>query len=303
MAKKQTKILFGTDPECFAAYEKDGKLYALPPYYFRKNLSVKASDDERHPVFIEGNFFKAHEDGAAFEFGITPSFDPKELFEKIQAATTTVNESILREFPEHCLPTLQFVPTIGFEIERWKNMPEDFFMSTRFGCDPDEDEFNLSAKCKVVDASTHPYRYGGGHLHVSGSKKIAQDPHMAVRCMAITAGLAAVAFSPVPDLERDRTFLYGRPGKFRFQNYGARNPFGPAYAYGIEYRTPSNTWAGNWEVAKEFLKWAEIGIKNLLETGLGEELTQEIVDPTIEAILGADQKLAHELLSYVESKL
>lgn len=300
---KNTKVLYGTDPECFAVYEKDGKLFALPPYFFRKVLQVHASDDERHPVFMEGSHFKAHEDGAAFEFGIMPSFDPKELFERIQVAAQAVRDEILVQFPEHCLPELKFIPTVGFEIERWKDMPEDFFMSTRFGCDPDEDVYNLTAKCRVVDAKEHPWRYAGGHIHISGSEKISEDPHLAVKCMAVTAGLAAIAFSPVPDLERDRTFLYGRPGKFRFQNYGSKNPFGKEYSVGIEYRTPSATWAGNWNVAKEFLKWAEIGIKNLLETSLGEELSAELENDAIEAILNANQKSANELLSYVESKL
>ncbi len=303
MPKKQPKILFGTDPECFAGYVKDDKLYALPPYFFRKVLQVQASDDDRHPVFLTGDSYKAHEDGAAFEFAIRPSFDPKELFGRIQEASKNVNEQILAAFPEFCMPTLQFVPTIGFDVERWKDMPEDFFMSTMFGCDPDEDVFNLTAQCRVLDASKHPYRYAGGHLHISGNKMIAEDPHSAVRCMAMTAGNAAIANSPVADLERDRTLLYGRPGKFRVQNYGIDNPFGKDYAVGIEYRTPSCTWAGNWNVAKEFLKWAEIGIKQLLGTRLAEELEAEIMEPTIEAILSADKKLAKQLLAHIESRL
>jgi hypothetical protein len=303
MAKKKSRILFGTDPECFAGYLKNDKLYTLPPYFFRKILQVHASDDDRHPVFLTGEYFKAHEDGAAFEFAIRPSFDPKELFERIQEAAKAVNQQILSSFPEYCLPSLQFVPTIGFDVERWKEMEEDFFMSTMFGCDPDEDVFNLSAQCMVMDASKHPYRYAGGHLHMSGNENIAKDPHSAIRCMALTAGLAAIANSPVADLERDRTLLYGRPGKFRVQNYGIDNPFGKDYAIGIEYRTPSCTWAGNWKVAKEFLKWAEIGIKELLGTKLAAELDKEIMEPAIEAILSADKKLAKQLLAHIENRL
>lgn len=176
-------------------------------------------------------------------------------------------------------------------------------MSTRFGCDPDEDLYNLDVECRTEDASQHPWRYCGGHIHVSGSPVIAQDPHMAIACMVITAGLAATAFSDVPELERQRLYRYGRPGKFRIQNYGITNPFGEDYALGVEYRTPSCRWAGNWEIAQKVLRWAEIGITHLLETPLGKELHDELREPAISAILSTDQKLAGELLSYIESRI
>lgn len=305
-----SKILYGADPEAAALYEKNGKLYALPPFFFREFLGVPASDDRRHPVFLMGDGWKLHEDGANFEMSVKPSHDPLELFQTIQACAKATEESILSAFPEFCDGKLHFRPTVLFELERWNAMREEhgenfwkrFSMSTEFGCDPDEDVFD-TAKCSVQDASKHPFRYCGGHIHFSGSPKIEEDPHMAVRCAVITAGLAAVAFSDVPQLERDRTFLYGRPGKFRIQNYGADNPYGPDYQIGFEYRTPSARWAGDWDIAREVLRWAEIGITNLLETSLGTQLTAEITEPAKRAILEADQPLARELLSYVESKL
>ncbi len=303
MSMRKIPALFGCDPEAAAVYVKDGKTYALPPYYFRKVLGVKASDDIRHPLFFKEDFCRLIEDGANFEFTIMPSHNPRDLFDRVQECAKLASERILQLFPDECVPTLQFLPTTNWEVERWKDMPEDFFMSTEFGCDPDEDVFDLSAKCQVIDASQHPERYCGGHIHISGSKMIAKDPHMAVKSMVISAGLASLAFSDVPDLERKRLFLYGRPGKFRIQNYGANNPFGKDYAVGIEYRTPSARWAGNWEIAKQVLKWAEIGIKNILETSLSQSLVPELENPAIEAILNADQSSAKQLLSYVESKL
>lgn len=299
----QSKILYGADPESFAGYISNGKLYALPPYFFRKIRDVEiVEEDERHPVFIETDEYKVHEDGSAFEFSLRPAFDPIELFDRIQEAARATSEKILKMFPDDCLPELQFTPTIGWDIERWKDMPQDFFMSTLFGCDPSKDVFNLTKRAKEVDASKHGWRYAGGHLHFSGSPAIAEDPHQAVRCQVITSGLAATFYSPHPNLERDRTFLYGIPGNYRDQNYGRKNPFGEAYRKGFEYRTLSATWAGNRDVAMKVLEWGKHGIY-LLESGLGEELVPKIVEPTIEAIMNADQRLAGELLSFVESRL
>lgn len=299
-----TKILFGADPECCSVYEKEGKYYALPPYIFREQLNVPVIDDRnpRHPVFLQNSDWKVHEDGANWEFAVKPSHNPLELFQTIQDARKAAEE-ILSNFTEFCDGKLHFIPAVNWEVGRWANMPEDFFMSTEFGCDPDEDVLNTKAKCKVIDASLHPWRYCGGHIHVSGSPRILEDYHLAVKCMIITAGIAATAFSTFPGLEYERTYLYGKPGKFRVQNYGEDNPYGKDYQFGIEYRTPSATWAGNWEVAQKVLHWSEIGIKGLFETSLGEELVSEILNPAVDAILTVNQPKALELLSHVESKL
>ena len=299
------KILYGTDPEKGAVYLKDNTLYALPPYYFRKTLGIPAdfSHDERHPIFLKGDGWTAHEDGAAFEFSIFPSHDPRELFGRIQEAERQVSKQILQHFPKEVLPELVSLPTIGWEIPRWEGMGEDFDYATRFGCDPDADVWGLESEDYVEDASQHPYRYLGGHIHISGSPLIQQDPHGAVRCMAFTAGLAAVGYSTHPELEKARTYRYGRPGKYRVQNYGPNTPFGPEYAVGIEYRTPSALWSGNFDIAQKVLGWAEIGITKLLGTKLLKEIQKNISEEAIRSILQADQKTSLELLQYVESKI
>lgn len=309
-----TPILFGTDPEAAAVYIHEGKQFALPPYFFRKFLDVPFTDpvgDMRHPVFFQEDGIKLIEDGANFEMTILPSTNPRDLFDRIQECARLTSERILRNFPEHCLPDLKFIPTVDWDVERWtalaeklgKEFLEEFSMSTQFGCDPDYDALETEAACDVEDVWTHPERYCGGHFHTSGSPRIAEDPHLAVYCMMMTTGLASTAFSKYPELEHRRLYRYGRPARFRVQNYGKDNPFGPEYAIGLEYRTPSATWAGDWDVAKEVMKWAEIGIKNLLETSLGATLAKELLEPSVKAIMTTDQALAHELLGYIESKL
>lgn len=302
MAEKTT-IVFGTDPESSAAYLKDGILYGLPPYYFRTHLGVQASSDKKHPIFLEGDGWKAHEDGAAFEFAVKPSTNPKELFDRVQIAAKAVSENILKRFPEECMPLLQFVPTIGFDVERWKKEKKGFFMSTKFGCDPDQDVWNLQAKSQIVDAGKHPERYNGGHIHISGSRMIMENPHLATKIMAMTAGLAATAYSDVPRLENSRLFLYGRPGKFRVQNYGKRFEGIPNTEVGIEYRTISCRWLSDWNIAEKVLGWAEKGVKYLLETPLGAELVEELEIATQETILSTDQFTAGQILDYIDSRI
>lgn len=309
----KSKILYGCDPEAAAVYEKNGKTYALPPFFFRTFLGVPFTDpdgDMRHPVFFKEDGIKLIEDGANFEMTIYPSFDPKELFDRVQECARLTSERILSQFPTYCQPTLQFLPTTDWDVKRWEEMlaknPEMyelFLMSTQFGCDPDRDVFNLSAQCTIMNVEKHAERYCGGHVHMSGSPIFDEDPDLATKCMCITVGNASVAFSDVPELEHRRLFLYGRPGRMRVQNYGPNNPFGPAYSKGIEYRTPSARWAGNWTVAENVLKWAKIGVNDLLESPLGEELVGELVQPSIQAIMNTDQALARQLLSYIESRI
>lgn len=298
---RKVKILKGTDPEMFAGTEKDGKLYSLPPYFFQKTLGVPTSDDKKHPVFLRGEGWILHADGRAFEMGIQPSFSAKELYDTIQDCKANASDQILSRFPEHCLPELQQVPTIGWDVERWSNMPEDFFMATEFGCDRDQDAFNMGASGEVIDARLHPEAYAGGHMHLSGTLKMADDPILTTKYLAMTAGLAATRYSDVPKLERARTVLYGVPGRFRFQTYG--NKYGKNYSVGVEYRTPSVTWTKSWEICSKVFEWAEIGIQNLLVEGLGKELLPELEDMTARAILNCDQVMAGQILQRIESRI
>jgi|SRR5688572_11099527 len=305
---EKVPLIWGTDPEAFASYSENGKLHTLPPYYFRKVLDVphyvEPQDTKaKHPVFFDRGVYKLIEDGAAFEMTIQPSHSPKELWERIQACAEETSELILSEFPEDCDPVLRFIPTIGFDVKRWENMPEDFRMSTMFGCDPSKDAWNMSKKSSITDASLHAWRYGGGHLHISGSEMIAEDPIRAIQCMSVTAGNAAIAYSKVPNLEKMRTFEYGIPGNFRVQRYGKKNPFGPAYAVGVEYRTISDSWCGDWNLAEKVFQWAEIGIRNLLETNLAQEILDDTGEASQQAILNCDQEMSRQILSYIESRI
>lgn len=306
MAKRKLNLLWGSDPEMGASYVRDGNMYILPPYFFRKYRGVPVELDENHPthpVFLRGDGWMVHEDGAAFEMAVTPSENFRDLWERIQQGAAAVGREILSQFPDDCEKEIQFLPTMAFDVPRWAGEGEDFIWATRFGCDPQRDAFDYSREDSVVDASQHPWRYLGGHMHVSGCPSILDDVVRAIQIMAITAGCAGIAYSDVPNLENLRLFKYGLPGTFRVQDYGEDNPFGKDYRFGVEYRTISARWAGNWNLAENINRWMEIGIRNLVETKLGDEILQEYRNHAVSAILQSDQELAMEVLQAVEARL
>lgn len=302
MAKSQ--LIFGTDPEFFSGYTKDNTIYCLPPVYFRQHLGVQAEPNGRHPIFIKlSNGTIVHEDGAAFELSATPSTNWEDLFERVNEGKKALETQILSKFPEVNDGKTYTLPTINYEVDRWQGEDEEFIYCTEFGCDPDEDAFNTEVKSRIIDASQHPFRYGGGHIHISGSKAIKEEPLLAVHSLALTVGLAAVAYSDVPELDKERTYLYGKPGKYRIQRYGHNFNKFPYTNVGIEYRTPSNRWTDNKDMAEQVFSWATIGIKILLEGGLVNELIDELREPVTKTIISANQADALDILGYIDSRI
>lgn len=293
---KTGKLKFGADPEFFAACEESGELSVIPPVLLRSDFGADFEQNGNHPIFKRYGETYVHEDGAAFEMSTPPSEDWRTIFETIHQTKENFGKDVLSKFSDICLPQLFSLPTMNYQVERWAGRGADFHMCTMFGCGADMDVYNLKARSKVVDASKHPFRYAGGHIHVSGLKEIADNPLQAVRSMVLTAGLAATAFTDVPELEKGRLYLYGRPGKFRPQKY-------PDGSVGIEYRTPSTRWTENFKLAEQIFSWAEIGIKRLLVDNLISEISDDVEKPAIKAILECDQTTAMELLSFIEQRL
>jgi hypothetical protein len=302
-------LVYGSDPEFFAGYKKNDELFVLPAAYFRRFLKVPVPNpDDKHPIFIdrwEELGIILMEDGVAFEETILPDTNWENLFNRINIGKALLESELLSKFPEYCLSDVQTVPTISYDVERWqefKKMPE-FMMSMIFGCDRDFDAFNYKVKQPVINALKHNKRYGGGHIHVSGSPIIKEEPVLAIQCLALTAGLAAVAFSSTPELDKERTYLYGKPGKFRPQKYKSTFNGIPDTDFGVEYRTPSNSWTSSFEHAGQIFKWIEIGIRNLLEQKLGLELLPNLEEDLKDTIVNCNQVKAKEMLAFVEAKI
>ena len=294
--KKQKKLLFGTDPEFFAVEVADGEASVIPPVAFRLDRGVPVLENGTHPIFKKYGDSIIHEDGVAFELSTPPSHDWRELWDRVHSIRESFGVDVLSHHSDFCLPQLFSLPTVNYQVNRWIDKGPEYFLCNLFGCDEDEDVYDTKAKHVVVDASRHPERYGGGHIHVSGLKEIEKSPLKAVRSMVLTAGLAATAYTDTPELDSRRVSLYGRPGKYRVQNY-------PDGTVGVEYRTPSNRWTENWSLADKIFTWAEIGMNNLLVGGLLNDIAKDVEKEAAKAISNFNQKDAKDILSLIESKL
>ncbi len=300
------QLVYGSDPEFFAGYKKNNEFFVLPPAWFRVYGNVPYEPDIKHPVFLDALDdlgVLVMEDGVAFEFTAIPSTNWRDLFQRIENGKKLLSKAILSKFPDNCEPEVLTMPTINYDVKRWQNENDEFQMCLIFGCDQDKDAWANNKLGKKINALRHKFRYGGGHIHVSGCEEIRNEPMLTIQCLTLTAGLAAVAFSDKPELDKKRTYLYGRPGKYRFQEYSKQFNGIPNTEFGIEYRTPSNNWTSSIEHAEKLFKWVEIGIRNLLESKLGLELIPTIGKDACDAVVNCDQKKALELLSYVEAKL
>ncbi len=293
-----SKIVWGADPEFGSAYEEEGIQYILPPVVLREDYAApfEIGENESHPIFkrYEGGFI--HEDGAAFEMSVAPRSDWKDLWDNINSNKEDFGKAVLSQYPGVCLPQLFSIPAMHYQVDKWINRGIEFQLATLFGCDPDKDYFNLRARAKVIDAKLHPWRYLGGHIHVSGLPEIADNPLPALASMIYTAGLASTAYTDVPKIEKKRIFLYGRPGKFRIQKYKNGE-------IGIEYRTPSTRWTANKDLAEKIFSWAETGMLYLFQGKLLEKIESKIREDAIKAITTVNQVLARELLSYIASQI
>ena len=294
MDKKTLK--FGSDPEFAAAYRDDnGELFILPPVILRNDFGAPFEDNGRHPIFKRYGDTVVHEDGAAFEMSTPPTSDWRSMWKTLHDTREAFGKDVLEQYSV-CDPRLYSLPAMRFQVDRWLGRGEEFKMATLFGCDADEDVFNTRVPCRTMDASKHPWRYMGGHIHASGIRDIEERPLMAVRSMVLTAGLASTAYSDVPELEKERIFLYGKPGKFRIQHYTNGE-------VGIEYRTPCTRWTESIELAEKIFTWAEIGLTSLLQGGLLDSIAKIVEKEARSAITTVNQKKAIEILDFIATKV
>lgn len=281
-------LTFGSDPEFFASYEQDGKDFVCPPVHFKKYFNVlPVVDHFKHPEYIHvNNGVIIHQDGVAFEMKIPPVKKPIELFNYVQNSLDSLND-LVSKFGFNVYTK----PTINFDINRWENEDEEFRECLIFGCDRDWDAFNYeNYNSPEIDASFHPFRYGGGHLHISGEDFLGKYPLPAIQILACTVGNFVTANSYYPELDKQRVFLYGKPGKFRPQNY-------PDGSVGIEYRTPSNSWLTHLDLIEGVFHYATKAVEYLKNPKIGGKIINDFSENSIKAIMNYDLNLAKQNLS------
>lgn len=252
-------ILFGTDPEYGIFYKKDNKDFVLPAAFFRLFGHIPCvKEDIKHPVMFEIPNYKIIEDGVAFEFTVKPENNMLSLVNNVRFLRKNLEQLIPKQVEEFGELGVSDKPVLNFDVERWANESSKFKMSMIFGCDKDFDARELDYNCETRNALRHPFRYFGGHIHVSlpENNSIFKDiPKIGIRVFSVLVGTTTTLFSKYPELEKIRVGEYGRPQRFRPQKYSSG-------IYGIEYRTPSTNWT---TLGDEFILVIEKAIRTAVD--------------------------------------
>lgn len=288
--KNNHGLTFGTDPEYFAVEMIDGKPFSVPVPHFIERLGVPEigyEPERKHPVIFKSDEFKVMMDGVAFEANPSPSKSPVEMFGKIQRVFQAI-KGIVEPFGY----SLCTDPTVWYDFYKWYDeSSKALAWCGVFGCDPDRDAIMDDYHSPEIDVTTHPYRYGGGHLHVSDDNRLIKDyPLPMIRLMAMTVGLYSIQSSAKPELEKLRMYKYGQPGRFRVQNY-------PNGTSGVEYRSPSNLWTTSLDTVEGMFYWTERAYEFLNNPDRAISAMETWLDQSVAAIQTVDQPQAEYILS------
>jgi hypothetical protein len=243
-------------------------------------------EQQKHPVlFHDKQRYKIMMDGVAFEFTLPPTTSAMEMYNNIKAGLDR-----LREYASAFGYEVVIKPTVHYDFERFYS--EETVLQYQcgiFGCDPDLDAvMGDNYDSPEIDARIHPYRYGGGHFHMSDYNVLIKSaPIPMVKFMAICQGNYSIANSKYGELEKLRAWKYGQPARYRIQHYSGEQ-------VGVEYRSPSNHWIESSDTIEGMFYWAERAYKYLTERNIG--VIEEFMRPTMDAIANADAGLSQKIL-------
>jgi hypothetical protein len=216
-------ISVGADVEFFLKEKDSGKLvsaYGIVP----------GTKDAPYPV-PKG---AVQVDGMAVEFNINPAFSAEEFLDNVNTVMAW-----LKDF----LPNYDFVisPVAEFGKELIESQPK---IARELGCMADYDAY--TGKKFPSPNSDVDFRTAAGHIHIGWTNDAEGwtkhvDPLNATHfeaCQWLTLSLdqhvgmvsTLMCGRDNYEAEKKRRSLYGKPGAFRPKSYG------------VEYRTPSNSW-------------------------------------------------------------
>jgi len=199
-------VTVGCDPEAF--FVQAGKV--LPAAIVFNEIAGRET--------IETDGGNLIVDGAALEFQPNASSNPAIVVGNLKHLLATANQ-MARDYGTQ----IAMVPELAFDVSWCDRDPR----LAVFGCSPDKSAWGESCQPATIDASKHPYRYAGAHIHLGPDREFFRDTiDVYAKALDRTVGLASMIISQ--DHDYKRRSVYGRPGVYRHQPWG------------MEYRTPSN---------------------------------------------------------------
>ena len=289
---------FGLDPEYFASYTgEDGNPLVISPAMLEVDGQIKPiAGDLKHPVFLETNLFKFIMDGVAFELTVkAPKKSAKEIHSILKDSHEALEEFLSKlswngqKLSLYKKPVININPKIYLD----KISDERIYQGFIFGCDPDLDAQESDYHCGTISVEKHPYRYAGGHIHLSDSDSnlLYEECRAAIKLFGIFVGTFCLANSPYPEQEKIRATTYGRPFRFRQQKY-------PGGINGVEYRTPSTSWTSfSLEKMEELFEMVKMVPRTMENVPATMELFQNYLPLVEPAIVNADQELAKKVFT------
>lgn len=294
------KLMFGCDPEVFTISDITKTIISPALLEEFSGLQYIEQDElEKHPVYLREKEFQWIMDGAAWELNLRRPFEKAgEMFDVIQESLVLLNNRVssltynggalsVSKKPVERIDPEEYLPLMG------KNKVYQGFI---FGCDPDEDAVDTHYHCKTLDVASHAYRYGGGHIHVSGSNYFEKYPRTAIRFLSMTVGNFVVVNSPYHEEDLMRVQTYGRPERYRPQVYKKDG----SVTYGVEYRSPSNAWISmDKSTVEKLFDYVQLGV-DLFEKSVvdnDDSLLKSYLVDTMKAITTHDVELSQQILN------
>lgn len=208
-------FLVGADPEFFVCDRNTGEIVSsIGKVGGTKDKPLLLGEiwdnDPRSKMFCL-------EDNVLVEINVPPVSDYGAHYSLFQKARTLLQNHLAKA-------NLSFKGYASYNFPKEKLDDPRAFM---FGCDPDWNawtgEINPKPFCENVN-----FRSAGGHIHL-GIKGLSQtQKENLVKWLDIFVGFGLAMCDP----DKDRKKLYGKAGAMRYKPYG------------LEYRVPSNWWAG-----------------------------------------------------------
>ncbi len=218
------------------------------------------------------------------EFNIPPTRDARSFAECTSLMLDQVR-NIVRTTSEH----------LDIDYASARLFPYEALQSKQarvFGCSPDFDAYkdgdaHLPVRPSELETSDGAWRYAGGHIHLGYEADV--PPHVVAQLCDVFLGLPSIGL----DKQDGRRGLYGQAGRFR------------PTAYGMEYRTLSNFWIFDSNLAYDLGHRAlRIGAMIEGQVGMVQKVYHEIPWLDVQAAINEEnEELAADLLAYVTNDL
>lgn len=266
---KKRKIVLtgiGADIEVFLQNTETGEIVSAEGI-------IKGSKYD--PFIFEPPFFSTSLDNVLAEFTIPPSQSPDDFINNIRKGLDYINSSIPSGLKAISLPAA---------IMDYKYLESENAMT--FGCEPDFNAYTRDINY-MGEVPDWRLRSAGGHIHIGysdatpfDSKRYIPDDERVkiVKALDLFVGVPSI----IAEEDNERKLLYGKAGSFRPKPYG------------VEYRTPSNFYAGNDDLTGKIFQSVKRAIDWVNE---GNEVDDSLSIVVEEAINLNDKETAMELIS------